>query len=547
MTLNKKCLFLLQFLTLVFIASLLFGCAVPQKPQGGPRDVNPPKLLKATPANQTHNFSAKSIQLDFDEFFKLTNQYQEINVSPAQEKTPEFKVNKKSLLITFKDTLQKNTTYVINFGKAIADVNESNVLKNFTYVFSTGTHIDSLNMSGTVINTLTQAKEKDVTVMLFTLKQDSLLFGKKRPTIFTTTDTSGNFTLSNLHEGMYKLYALKETAPNKIYDNDAELIAFPGKTINLQTDSSDIQLKLFKQIPVKFRFIEHKFDADGKVLLTFNKPLEKPDVHILYPPALDNEKYVEVNKTRDTVLMYLKNMDLDSLRVAVFDGNKPIDTTYMHKGRKETFTRSIGLSTSADSRSVLRPGADLNILTNMPIVAFEPSLIVLNEDSTILNDYTFQKDTSTLKRFSIKYKWKQNTAYMLTFNEGALTGFFGDKNKKIVKRFKIDKPENYSQLTLKVAVPDTSKSYVVELLTDQNVLQRSDVINKKTSVVYRNLLTGKYKVRVVYDDNHNGKWDPGSLKEQRQPENIWLDKAIIALRPNWEAEETIDIPREPTP
>jgi hypothetical protein len=54
------------------------------------------------------------------------------------------------LVIQFKDTLLKNTTYVINFGKAIADVNESNVLKNFTYVFSTGSHIDSLSLSGNV-------------------------------------------------------------------------------------------------------------------------------------------------------------------------------------------------------------------------------------------------------------------------------------------------------------------------------------------------------------------------------------------------------------
>ena len=48
------------------------------------------------------------------------------------EKSPEYKVRQKKLVIDFRDSLQKNTTYVINFGKAIADVNEGNVLKNFT-------------------------------------------------------------------------------------------------------------------------------------------------------------------------------------------------------------------------------------------------------------------------------------------------------------------------------------------------------------------------------------------------------------------------------
>src|SRR5476651_1299450 len=187
MTLNKKCLFLYQVFALSAIILLLFGCAVPQKPSGGPKDVTPPKLLKATPANQTHNFNSQTIQLDFDEYFKLAS-LQEITITPTQEKQPEYKIKQKSLLITFRDTLQKNTTYVINFGKAIQDLHEGNVLKNFTYVFSTGTHIDSLSISGKVINTQTQEREKDVTVMLFTPRQDSLRFGKKTPTVYTTTD-----------------------------------------------------------------------------------------------------------------------------------------------------------------------------------------------------------------------------------------------------------------------------------------------------------------------------------------------------------------------
>jgi hypothetical protein len=80
----------------------------------------------------TRHFNSKTIQLDFDEFFKLTNTYTEISMSPTPAKLPEYKVKQKSILITLKDTLEKNTTYVINFGKAVADVNESNVLKNFT-------------------------------------------------------------------------------------------------------------------------------------------------------------------------------------------------------------------------------------------------------------------------------------------------------------------------------------------------------------------------------------------------------------------------------
>src|SRR5471030_429911 len=260
---NKIPPFLIKFSMLFYCFLVVFGCANRQLPQGGPRDREPPKLLKATPPNMTRFFKGKTIRLDFDEYFKLNNPYQEITMSPTPAKPPEYNLRQKSVVIVLKDSLEKNTTYVINFGKAIADVNEGNVLKNFTYVFSTGAHIDSLSISGSVINTLTQEKEKEATVMLFTLKQDSLLFGKKKPTIFATTDTSGNFSLNNLHPDDYRIYALKEgNGANKIYDKDDELIAFSKKIIHLTKDTSNIQLKLFKQTPQKFRLTDNRFDPD---------------------------------------------------------------------------------------------------------------------------------------------------------------------------------------------------------------------------------------------------------------------------------------------
>src|SRR3984885_10192969 len=263
--LNKRALFFLSKIVLIYLAFLFFGCANRQPPQGGPKDHEPPKLLKATPPNMTRNFKAKIIQLDFDEFFKLTNTYTEVSMSPTPAKLPEYKLKKKGIEIVLKDSLEKNTTYVINFGKAIADVTEGNILKNFTYVFSTGAHIDSLSISGKIVNTLTQEREKDATVMLFTLKQDSLLFGKKKPTIYATTDSAGNFTLNNLHPNDYRIYALKETQPNKIFDKDDELNAFLKKNIHLTTDTSNVQLKLFKQIPQKFRLVNRRTDLDGKM------------------------------------------------------------------------------------------------------------------------------------------------------------------------------------------------------------------------------------------------------------------------------------------
>ena len=543
--LNKKRPFLLLF-SVGFLALLLnFGCANRQLPQGGPRDHDPPKLLKATPANQTRFFKAKVIQLDFDEYFKLNNIYSEISMSPTPAKLPEYTKKGKSLVVTLKDTLEANTTYVINFGKAIADVNEGNVLKNFTYVFSTGAHIDSLSLSGSVINSVTGEKEKDATVMLFSLKQDSLLFGKKRPTIYTTTDTSGHFTLNNLHPDDYRIYALKETSPNKIYDKDDELIAFNKKNIHLTTDSANIQLRLFRQTPTKFKLALKRTDQDGTMFFTFNKQLDDPSIKILYPADFDKYKVADISPTKDTVKLYMRNTDYDSLRVAILDKGKPIDTIYYKKGRKEAFPRVLGVTINT-TNDKLKPGTPLVLKWNYPIDNFDQSLIELKEDSADVTNFTLEKDTVNLKQIRVNYRWKQNDNYTLTMHEGAFTDIYNDKNKNTApKRFQADRQENYSQLTFTVTVPDTGKSYVFELLDYQQHLLKRDVITKNTSLVYKNYITGKYRVRVVYDENKNGKWDSGNVKQKVQPENIWTDPDVITLRANWDQVTPIVVPKEP--
>lgn len=543
---NKKIAFLPGKLLPFFSALLLFGCASMQKPQGGPKDRTPPKLLKATPPNMTRNFKEKEIRLDFDEYFTLKNQSQEISLSPAMDKLPTYKVSKKSIVIDFKDTLQKNTTYVINFGKSIADVNEGNILQNFTYVFSTGSHIDSLSASGNVQNLMTQEKEtKDVTVMLFPVKRDSL-FGKKKPTIYATIDSAGNFSLNNLHEGDYYIYALKEIAANRIYDNDNELIAFQTQPVHLRKDTANIHLFLFKQEPEKIRMLGHPFTPDGTILFSFNKGIDNPSVKIIQPATLDGQKIVDFNKTRDTAMVYMRSLDFDSLRVSFLQNNKPIDTVTIRKGRKETYDHTINLQYNANLDGRLKPGTNLIATSNLPIESIDKSLITLNEDSTNISNFTITKDTTTLKHLTFTYNWKANSRYQLIFNEGSLTDIYGDKNKKTLKQFQLDRADNYGELTLKVTIPDTSKGYVVELInSDKNVVHR-DAILKGTTLVYKNYPIGKYTVRVIYDDNKNGKWDSGNVKKRTQPENVWIYSKTITLRSNWEAEEPIDIPKEPT-
>jgi hypothetical protein len=104
----------------------------------------PPVLEKATPELNARNVKTNKITLEFNEYIDVQEIANNILVSPAQNKMPVIIANPKSIVVRFRDSMLPNTTYHINFGNAIRDINENNIAKDFSYTFSTGSTIDSL-------------------------------------------------------------------------------------------------------------------------------------------------------------------------------------------------------------------------------------------------------------------------------------------------------------------------------------------------------------------------------------------------------------------
>ncbi|OZA55083.1 MAG: hypothetical protein B7X75_07820, partial [Sphingobacteriales bacterium 39-40-5] len=101
---------------------------------------------------------------------------------------------------------------------------------------------------------------------------------------------------------------------------------------------------------------------------------------------------------------------------------------------------------------------------------------------------------------------------------------------------------NYGSISINVSVPDTTKTYLVQWLNERKEILKQNSIKKNTLLNYIRYPTAKYLIRVIYDDNDNGEWDTGNVKEGRQPEKTWNFDKTISLRPNWDLEENVVIP-----
>jgi uncharacterized protein (DUF2141 family) len=530
---------------ILFLGIALFSaCASIQSPQGGPKDLIPPKILSMTPKDQTKNFNAKKIVIQFDEYFKIQNEQKEFTISPEQEQAPILKIRQKRLEIEFKDSLEKNTTYTLNFGKAIVDVNEGNVVKNLSYVFSTGNEIDSLYISGKVTNALTGEPEIESTVFILPKERDTLL-GKKRPSIYTLTDSSGNYKLNNLKKGTYKVYALKETGGgDKIYQQGNDEIGFLKDDLILEKNTEHINLEVFKEINANFRLIDRKINNDGSILLSFNKPLKQPKITVTEPTNLDVSKYLKLSKNNDTAKIWLTDLSFDSVKVAIQDEGKLLTVANLTRGKKDTYTRSIFIDDNIQSGK-LNPYKHYTLSFPFPIINADAKKIIFLEDSVRRTNFELIKDSTDFLKYQIKYPWKQKRNYDIKFEDAAFTAIFNAKNKEVSKSFKLETADSYGTLTLNVEVPSTDKSFIVEFIDEKLNPIKSSILNKSDKIIFENYPAGIYYIRVIYDENKNGVWDTGNINNGTQPEKIWYSQTETSLRANWEREEKLIIPLTP--
>ncbi|HET9745924.1 MAG TPA: Ig-like domain-containing protein [Chitinophagaceae bacterium] len=237
-------LFFLLILLIIKIPVLIVGCANIVPPMGGPRDSLPPLLVKVTPPDSSTGFNTKTITFTFDEFIdRPQDLFRNLIISPTPSIFPSVENKLRTLTVRIKDTLEPNTTYYYNFGDAIKDVNEGNVLRNFSYIFTTGNTLDTLQLGGKVILAETGGIDSTLFVMLHRSGEDSAVL-KDRPRYITKLDGQGNFLFRYLPTGTYYIYALKDESGTRRY-SDKALFAFADSSVEVKPDASPVTLYAF--------------------------------------------------------------------------------------------------------------------------------------------------------------------------------------------------------------------------------------------------------------------------------------------------------------
>lgn len=532
---------------------MISSCADERPPTGGKRDSIPPKLRSADPPNKSLNFKSDKVNIRFSEFIQQTLDPKEILISPPMDKKPKMMVNGKTLTINFKSKFKENTTYTINFGDAIRDINEGNILKNFSYVFATGPMLDTASISGSVTNIASPNELSDIIVSLYPADSaDGITHSK--PFYFAKTDKSGLFMINNVHSGTYRVYGLKDVNLNYIYDQPDELIGFMDTLISLVDSSkSKIALNVFLSVNNKPKFIDASSSGAGKVLITYNSPIKSIKVTSDMPSG---KEIIEVNSRKDSIIYWYSNIYTKKAALTILANDSITDTARvdLKTYNKDSTNNDRKYSLSFESQSFKTDSSGKNTNIKPILSPFKPLTLNLsrpvdsinkNKALVLVNDSTRKTDTIAYilspknnRKITIDYPQTEKTSYTLVVPDSAFLDLFGWWNKKFTYKWNSDANENYGNIILSLKFENPDKHYVFKILDQDNIVVETFLFSGEAEkkVTIKNIRTGTYHLQAIDDTNNNGEWDSGDFSKKTQPEKIINFRETYEVKGNWDLE-----------
>lgn len=526
---NRRNIFKREWFGIMVVALCIYACANRGYPEGGPKDETPPQVVEEVPLSYTTNFKAKRVNIYFDEFVQLNDINNKFIFSPPVKKDPKVSLKGKYVQVAIPDSLRENTTYSLDFADAIVDNNESNPLGFYRYVFSTGERIDTLELGGTVVNAESYEPVLGVLVALYEKSGDSIPL-KELPDYIARTDSSGNFRLTNLREGHYRVMAIEDANRDKMYTPESEMFAWMDTTVfpvvepatrvdtfhviekiveadTILRDSivrtdylaygpSNLYLRLFLEKLTQLYMVEDDRKEREQLNFIFSIPGENGLEVTLWDtlatePLPQDWYFKEHSAGNDTLTLWIKDSTVykkDTLNVILSymrsdstgQWERYSDTaryTFRAKEKKEGKSKKKDedapkvefLEIKSNISGDLDLGARLYLEFSRPInKSTLDSIRVLEKVDTVYQLIPFQvvEDSLRVRRVFVDAAWKAGGEYQLQIDSATIYDIYGRFNDKLEKKFKVRTEEYYGKIMVNVRGVDCPT--IVQLYKAEN-------------------------------------------------------------------------------
>ncbi len=194
-----------------------------------------------------------------------------------------------------------------------------------------------------------------------------------------------------------------------------------------------------------------------------------------------------------------------------------------------------------DVPSQLDPDKNPRVILPCPIEKPDTSMIHLYAKHDTLwyrALYEMREVESVPRAYEIYGEWRPDVEYSLEIDSAAFRDIYGRVSKSYKSGFKVRSNDDYSTI-LFTFTGMKEKHLVAQLLSKSDKLVK-EVRTSNGTAEFFYVKPDTYYLRVLQDDNDNGKWDTGDYDLNLQPEQVYYYPEKIECKAKWDLTLTWD-------
>ena len=534
-----------QCLYLILLLIILQGCANPLPPSGGPRDMEPPSIVRTIPTDKTMMFSEKTILIEFSEYVDRAKALQSIMITPAVKYEASW--SGKELELAIIEPLQKNITYALSIGTDYADFAGNKPSQSHTIIFSTGNSLDSGMIQGNVFG-----QSAGAYVFLLSAK-DTISFdpSKQSTTYKTQIGASGQFSFNALSMGTYRIYALQDMFKDGLYDIGTDGFAMASRDVSIPSESQSITMKLSAPEDTLSPMLSMAMQTDkGMIEVRCTEPILPESINakgfdlrdeagnaIMILSAYGHYQKSQIIVIEHPIDQLPKRISLNR-EFASKDsaGNFLMDTLsqreILSREDKSPKPNIHSLSVKDSGMIVLNPMIELILTHSIDIEQLTKSIKM--QYGTIDIPLNVSAKSNNHIMIQPKAKLTSNAWYAITIDLNGMNDKRGISFQDTIISFHLKTMDDKLYGAIKGELLDASGSgpYII-IIKNEKGQEFRHRIEKQGIYSMADIPVGTYSIDAFEDKNNDGKYDLGSIKPFRFSERITQRKETITVRPRW--------------
>jgi hypothetical protein len=214
--------------------------------------------------------------------------------------------------------------------------------------------------------------------------------------------------------------------------------------------------------------------------------------------------------------------------------------------RRDTVFKGTRIATAGRKDSLLLkqrknkiyPLDTLEILASVPLIRIDSGKIVLKSGQSFETKISPQGVLQIIPNRII-----ENQKDTIVLYPGAIRYFLSQtRTDTLVFPFSVFPGTATGNLKLLAQNIPPGKEYIVQLVKIKPGEVVREVHTENFPVEFTYLPPGRYRIRIIADENRNGFWDTGNTERKKQPEPVYHYPGIIEIRANWNVEEKFVLP-----